>query len=1144
MKANCLKQLQVLYGLALTFIALTLLSSSCLMQFAIQQSGCASRVINLSGRQRMLSQHLTKCVQDLENMADGGERTKRLSEVSESFASWKEVHWGLQHGDKKLGLPAGRNSPEITALFAEMEPVHAAMVHALEFLMAQVKEGGPAPGAVHATAEVLLRNESRFLELMDKVAFQFDKEARERIGAMQTLEWGILLVGLLVLLLEFLLVFRPSLSQLAGMMNSLKQQAEQIQKTNDRLEESLEQSMRVEKALRASESRLHQAQRIARHGNWELDLLTNTFIWSGEVFQLFEIDRERLGTSYEAFLAAVHPEDRAAVHAAYTQSLETRKPCEITHRLLLPDGRIKHVQEYCETTYSPEGKPVLSLGTIHDITAIKRSEQLLARERLLLTSLKMNIPDTVYVKDRNGRFLWVNDAKARLLGCSDSEAVIGKSDFDFFSPEHSQASYAIEQEIIATGQPVVDQEEKVVWPNGRVTWVSTTKAPLIDAEEKIVGLLGISRDLTTHKQAEEALRESEMLLREAQTVADLGCYVLNIPTGLWRSSDALDKVFGIDQAYDHSVEGWEALLHPDDRQKMVDYFSSEVLGQGRTFNKEYRIIRHDDQAERWVHGMGKLEFDGQGRPLRMLGTIQDITTRKQAEARLRLTSGALEAAANAIAITNNRGVVEWANTAYTTYTGYSLAETIGKTPSLLKSGKHAPAFYQNLWKTVLAGEVWQGEMINRRKDGSLYSEEMTITPMKDHRGRVTHFIAVKQDITERKQMEENLMRTQRIESIGTLASGIAHDLNNIITPIILSAEMLRAVEEPESRECLLSSIEECAQRGAAVVNQVLLFARGTRGDYTALQLNRLVEDMAKIAGETFPKNITISSSIPSGLWTVNGDATQIHQVLLNLCINARDAMPDGGTLHLSAENAEIDENFAAMVPEAKAGNYAMLAVSDTGTGIPRKYIVKIFDPFFTTKEVGKGTGIGLSTVIGIVRSHGGFITVESQEGRGSTFKVFLPGKRNCTAEPAHLPPTEILQGNGATILVVDDEASIAATIAMALKNNGFKVFTAPEGTAALALYKKHANEIDLVFTDVIMPGMDGVALSRALKAINPQVKILASTGQASDASQSELHALGVDVILRKPYDTKKLLTAIRDAALCSNFPSALSTTGQ
>jgi len=402
-------------------------------------------------------------------------------------------------------------------------------------------------------------------------------------------------------------------------------------------------------------------------------------------------------------------------------------------------------------------------------------------------------------------------------------------------------------------------------------------------------------------------------------------------------------------------------------------------------------------------------------------------------------------------------------------------------------------------------------------------------PLRNSKAEICGVLGMYMDITERKKMEEKLIQVQRMESIGRLAAGVAHDLNNILTPIILSADMLRRAKESNSRESLISSIEECAQRGANVVNQVLTFARGVQGERTTLQLHRLVHEMEKIMHETFPKSITITNALPSNLWPVVANPTQIHQVLLNLCINARDAMPKGGTLVVSGANEEIDDNFAAMVLDAKAGDYAMLTISDSGTGMPREIIEKIFDPFFTTKEVGKGTGLGLSTAIGIVRSHGGFVTVESEVGNGSTFKVFLPSEKKGAKQQRHSANKEIPQGGDATILLVDDEISVANVTALVLKKNGYKVFTATNGNDALALYSEHEKSINIVITDVMLPGMNGVQLSIALKEINPQVNIIASTGHATEDQHAELKALGVHVILSKPYDAGKLLTTLRDA---------------
>ena len=672
-------------------------------------------------------------------------------------------------------------------------------------------------------------------------------------------------------------------------------------------------------------------------------------------------------------------------------------------------------------------------------------------------------------------------------------------------------------------------------PIGALTLYSDKKQAFDDEVQNL--LVEMSNDISfalenfarraEHSQAEKALRASEERFRnvfqQMPSVAIQG-YAPDGTTRFW--NEASERLYGYTAEEAVGRNLLDLIIGPEMRDETTQAMqwmaeTGQVIPPG-----ELSLMRKDGSRVPVFssHALVKVA----GGPDELFCVDVDLTESKRAEGERRLQSAALEAAANAIVITDSKGVIEWANAAFTTYTGYTAAEAVGNSPSLLKSGKHDQAFYEHLWKTVLAGEVWHGEIINRRKDGSLYSEDMTITPMRDRQGEITHFIVVKQDITERKQMEEKVLRTQRMESIGTLASGVAHDLNNILTPIILSADMLLSVKDPQIQEGLISSIAECAKRGANVVTQVLTFARGTKGERMTLELHRLVSEMDKVIRETFPRNITINSSIPSDLWLIKGDPTQIHQVLLNLCINARDAMPDGGTLLITGENARIGGNLTALAPDAKPGNYVKLTVTDNGIGIPQEIIEKIFDPFFTTKEVGKGTGLGLSTVTGIVRSHGGFITVQSDESQGSTFNVFFPRAADSVVEADPSAHPVVPRKQGETILVVDDEGLIAKVTSLLLKKNGYNTLTAAEGTEALSIYRNRQNEIKAVITDVMMPGMDGVNLARELKAINPEVKIIAFTGQATETRQAELRALGVKWILHKPFDPKNLLAALDD----------------
>lgn len=412
------------------------------------------------------------------------------------------------------------------------------------------------------------------------------------------------------------------------------------------------------------------------------------------------------------------------------------------------------------------------------------------------------------------------------------------------------------------------------------------------------------------------------------------------------------------------------------------------------------------------------------------------------------------------------------------------------------------------------------------KDGRTVWVETGSVVICDENGKPLGLRGISIDITEKKTMEAQFLRSHRVESIGTLASGIAHDLNNILSPILLSAQLLRANHlDPESVN-LLGLIETYAERGAQIVKRVLTFARGTDGEKKLLHPQQLLEEMLKIAAETFPKSITVHSNIPPSIWVLNGDATLLHQVLLNLCVNARDAMPEGGTLTLSADNILLDESADAL--SAKAGPYVVIEVADTGTGIPPELVNKIFDPFFTTKPQGQGTGLGLSTVLGIVKNHGGIVTVESAPDQGSRFKIFLPAVPDAKVEAVKPAPEAETPGHDGFILVVDDEDGIRTLAQRVLTGNGYGVLLAANGAEAVNIFKQRHDDIQLVLTDLRMPLMDGVSLVRALKDMKPRIKIIASSGFGEQKRIDELSNLSVTTFLDKPYTAEKLLAAIHN----------------
>lgn len=419
----------------------------------------------------------------------------------------------------------------------------------------------------------------------------------------------------------------------------------------------------------------------------------------------------------------------------------------------------------------------------------------------------------------------------------------------------------------------------------------------------------------------------------------------------------------------------------------------------------------------------------------------------------------------------------------------------------------------------------------RRKSGEVRTALLSVDTLEF--GDKPVFLATIVDITDRKELEVQIQRLERMESVGRLASGIAHDMNNILAPIMMGAPLLRMGLPPEEMEKTLATIETSAQRGAALVRQLTIFGRGVEGERRPVGLRDIIAEVAKIARQTFPKNIVIAGRVPPDVWLVHGDATQLHQVLLNLCVNARDAMPGGGALNISAENVDIDTHYAVLHPDAKPGKYVLMRVTDTGAGIPPEIVDRIFDPFFTTKELGKGTGLGLSTTLGIVKSHGGFVRLHTQMGRGTTFEVHLPASlgvdEGSRPEPAALPS---MRGNGELILAVDDEEAIRAVLRETLERHDYKVLTAQDGVEATAVFAANPG-IRLVVTDVDMPLMDGINLVRVLRRMNPAVKVVISTGLAdrgvAERRRKEMDTLGVNAVLAKPHTAENLLRAVRAA---------------
>ncbi|MCD8486369.1 MAG: response regulator [Desertifilum sp.] len=446
-----------------------------------------------------------------------------------------------------------------------------------------------------------------------------------------------------------------------------------------------------------------------------------------------------------------------------------------------------------------------------------------------------------------------------------------------------------------------------------------------------------------------------------------------------------------------------------------------------------------------------------------------------------------------------------------------------------------PKVEQELAQAVLDGQGLDTEF--RIIDGHGETRWIAVKSslFRDDYGNPLQMTGIHMDITEKKQLEAQFLRAQRLESLGTLASGIAHDLNNILTPILTGVQLLQ-LKFPylnDQTQQMLKMLETSAQRGAQLIRQILSFARSVEGKRVSLQIHHLLIEIETIIQQTLPKSIEIQIDSAADLWTVSGDATQLHQVLMNLCVNARDAMPNGGTLSMTARNLILDESSARKHLDAKVGPYVRVTISDTGIGIPQEIQERIFDPFFTTKEVGKGTGLGLSAVLGIIKSHGGFVDVQSEVNQGSQFHLYLPASQSAAIPPAD--ELEPLLGQQELILVVDDEAMICETTKTILEAYNYQVLTANDGVEAIALYAEHQEEVYCVLMDIMMPLMDGPSILPLLRRLNPDVYAIAMSGLNSKESVKQLKQLGFQDFLPKPFSTQDLLQALHQKAETQRF---------
>ena len=636
------------------------------------------------------------------------------------------------------------------------------------------------------------------------------------------------------------------------------------------------------------------------------------------------------------------------------------------------------------------------------------------------------------------------------------------------------------------------------------------------------------REITDRKRAEEALRTSQLMLGEIINALPARVF--------WKDKNLVYLGCNTAFARDAGFAGPKDMIGKNDNQMVWREQAEAYRRDDRQVIESGRSKLLIEESQTTPAGKtitllsSKLPLrDAKGEIIGMLGTYLDITERKQAEASRDRLATAVEQASETIVITDTKGTILYANPAFEKTSGYTRAEALGQNPRVLKSGKQDAEFYRQMWAVLQRGEVWNGHFINRRKDGTLYEEEANISPVRDAAGKIINYVAVKRDVTHEVQLETQFRQAQKMEAVGQLAGGVAHDFNNILAVIQMQSSLLKSDGLSTEQTELADGITESVQRAVALTRQLLLFSRREVFQPRDLELNETIAATTKMLKRMLGETIEMQLKLAAQPLFLHADAGMLDQVLMNLCVNARDAMPGGGHLLIETAGVELDELAVGQSVQARAGSFVRLSVSDNGGGIPPEILPQIFEPFFTTKDVGKGTGLGLATVFGIVQQHQGWINVYSEVGHGTTFRIYLPRLTGNVVVKSAPPALAAMRGGHETILLAEDDPALRVAVRKALSQLGYRILEAPTGVKALEVWKENRNEISLLLTDLVMPdGMTGKALAQRLLQENSKLKVIYMSGYSAEVVGKDFPFTEDVNFLTKPFPAQKLAQTIRN----------------
>lgn len=973
------------------------------------------------------------------------------------------------------------------------------------------------------------------------------------------------------------------LARQASSLIGLKRQALDLKQAQESLIRTRAEQEKSERALRRSEleqrklaEMLSAAQEAGKVGSWVVDANTLEAEWSEEAWRIYGITPGSVKPSFPSFFKRVHPDDQEEGGKVFQCSIASNQPQSYTHRMIMPDGEVRWLEHRWQAMPDEAGSPYQVLGVSLDVTErvqnevrVKRLSQLYALSsginaaivRLADTQLLFEEACRLAVEEGGLVMSWValkqqhSPTLQPVAASGKDRGYVGMMKISAGAEPKGagpagrafQTNRPVCSNDIANDPTMSPWTEQALERGYRscacfplhcgtevmgVYTVYADCANFFDAEEMAI-FNTISENLSfaieanlkeeERRKTQEILRASEARFRSYFEFSMHGIAIATPGKTFLEANDQLCSILGYGREELLSMS-WVEITHPEDLAANLGQYKMLLEGKISRFEMEKRFIRKDGRVIWASIGVGCVR-NPDGSIAFTLAVVLDIDKRKQAEEILREQATLLDKAQDAIMVRDlNDRILYWNKSAERLY-GWSAQEAVGRSGEELLYRDPAE-FRLARDKTITNGE-WSGELQQWTKAGEPLTVEGRWTLIRSDDGKPKSVLTINTDITARKQLEQQFLRAQRMESLGTLAGGIAHDLNNVLAPVMLSVDLLRLGEMNQRRLDILNTVEASIKRGADMVKQVLQFARGTMGEQVEVNIGSLMAEMENIANETFMKAIQVSCQAAPGLWCVAGDATQLHQVLLNLCVNARDAMPDGGRLTLAASNVTLDAQYAGMNIEARPGPYVLVTVEDTGSGMPPEVIDRIFEPFFTTKETGKGTGLGLSTSTALVHSHGGFVRVDSEEGKGTKFSVYLPA---LTAEADRagdgMKKDDLPRGHGELVLVVDDEAAVREITKQTLESCNYRVLTAADGVEAISACTGRKGEIAAVITDLMMPAMDGSTEIQILRHIDPGIRIIAASGVGTEAVVSRAISAGALTFLPKPYTAEALMKTV------------------